>query len=269
MLPKLVSGKLEVRIVKTDFLYRYISFETFVGMVQNSSLTFVLPSIWDDPQEESPFVQLLNKKSSAVEAAFFIGSHNKTYAQSWSKLSESDAMWRIYSYNNRAIRVRVTKDKLSLLDNVKIVPVTYSDSPFDCETVDENSLFTSLAYKRKAFEHEKEVRLISSYKYKDEQDAQQHIKAVFIQYKHKDRWKMLESMFPKLEFEEQMDKVIELLNKGNKRKETKEISYAHIPDFIDGVMVHPLAPEWYVEIVKEFCKRNNVCFEGKSKLYIK
>ena len=251
------------------YIYRYISFETFVGMVQNQALTFVLPSVWDDPQEESPFVQFVNKKLSAVEAAFFIASHNKTYAQSWSKLSESDAMWRIYSYNNRAIRIKVLNDKINLFESVKVIPVTYSDTPFDCDAVDESSLLKSLAYKRKAFKHEKEVRLISTYKYQDEQDAQQHIKAVFIQYKHKDRLKILESMFPELEFEEKMDKIIELLNRGNSRKETKEIPYAHIPDFIDGVMVHPLAPDWYIEVVREFCKRNNIPFEGKSQLYKK
>ena len=31
-----------------QYLYRYISFETFVGMVQKQALTFVLPKVWDD-----------------------------------------------------------------------------------------------------------------------------------------------------------------------------------------------------------------------------
>ena len=33
------------------YLYRYIPFETLVGMVQSKSLTFVLPELWDDPKE--------------------------------------------------------------------------------------------------------------------------------------------------------------------------------------------------------------------------
>ena len=250
-----------------EYLYRYISFESFVGMVQKSSLTFVLPLIWDDPQEESPFFQLISIKNSAVEMAFFIAIHNKTYAQSWSELAESDAMWRIYSYNNRAVRIKVTKDKIKLLDSVSVIPVTYSDEPFKCERIDENTFLTALAYKRIAFSHEKEVRLINHYKYRDEQDAQQHVNAVYIQHEHPERIKILESMFPNLEFEEKIDRIIELLNVGEKCKNCKEISYSHIPDFIDSVMVHPLAPAWYVEVVEEFCKRNNISFEGKSKLY--
>ncbi len=253
--------------MKENFLYRYISFETFVGMVQNNALTFVLPLVWDDPQEETPFVKLMNQNASAVQMAFLIAIHNKTYAQSWSELAESDAMWRIYSYNNRGVRIKIKKDKIDLLDGVRAVPVKYSDKPFECETFDEETLYSSLAYKRTAFGHEQEVRLISTYKYQDEQDAQQHVKAVFIQHEHKDRVKMLESMFPDKEWEDKFDCLIELLNIGKKRKNTKEISYAHIPDFIEGVMAHPLAPDWYVEIVKEFCKRNNIPFEGKSKLY--
>ena len=253
--------------MKEDFLYRYISFETFVGMVQNNALTFVLPLVWDDPQEESPFVRLMNQNASAVQMAFLIAIHNKTYAQSWSELAESDAMWRIYAYNNRAVRIKAKRDKIKLLENVCAVPVQYSDEPFNSDVFDEDTLISSLAYKRTAFCHEKEVRLISQYRYQNEQDAQQHVKAVFIQHEHKDHVKMLESMFPDKEWEEKFDCLIELLNIGKKRKNTKEISYAHIPNFIEGVMVHPLAPDWYVEVVREFCKRNNIPFEGKSNLY--
>lgn len=254
--------------MNNEFLYRYINFETFVDMVQNEALTFVLPSLWDDPKEVSPFVQMVNQKDSVVEMAVQIAEHNKTYAQSWSKLAESDAMWRIYAYNNRSVRVKVAKEKMNLLDNVSAISVTYSDEPFNCEKFDEDALLAALAYKRTAFEHEKEVRLINQYKYKDLQDAQQHVKAVLIQYGHTERVKILESMFSSdMKFEEKLDKVIELLNLGDKRKGIKKISYAHIPNFIDGVLVHPLAPDWYVDVVHEFCKRNEITFEGKSTLY--
>lgn len=253
--------------MEKNYLYRYISFETFVGMVQNKALTFVLPLVWEDPYEESPFRQLVNKNKSAVEMAFFIAAHNKTYAQSWSKLAESDAMWRIYAHNNRAVRIKVSQDKIDLLDSVRAVPVTYSDEPFSCEAFSEDALFLALAYKRTAFEHEKEVRLINQYKYCDEQDAVQHIKAVFVQHEHPERVKMLETMFPDVEWEEKMECLLDLLNAGDKCKKTKEVSYAHIPGFVDGVMVHPLAPEWYVEVVRNFCEKNSICFEGKSELY--
>ena len=102
--------------MENEFLYRYVSFETFVGMVQKNALTLVLPSEWDDPQENSPFAQFVAKIESDLEQAFFVAMHNKIYAQSWSELSESDAMWRIYAYNNRAVRIKVSKSLTSSSD---------------------------------------------------------------------------------------------------------------------------------------------------------
>lgn len=253
--------------MENEFLYRYISFETFVDMVQKNALTFVLPSVWDDPQEESPFIQMVKKKNSGLEEAFFIAIHNKIYAQSWSELAESDAMWRIYAYNNRAVRVKVSMDCIAQLDAVKVVPVTYSDEVFDYEELNERTFFNSLAYKRTAFCHEKEVRLISRYQYRDEGDAEEHIKALMIMNEHPDRIEILESMYPGIEWREKLTRIVELLNIGDNCRTTKDVSFAHIPDFISGIMVHPMAPKWYVGVVQEFCRRNKIPFEGQSELY--
>ena len=50
-------------------------------------------------------------------------------------------------------------------------------------------------------------------------------------------------------------------------RKSHNVTYGHIPKFIKGVMVHPLAQQWYVDTVKMFCEINNVPFEGKSMLY--
>ena len=68
--------------MESEFLYRYIGFETFVDMVQKNALTFVLPSVWDDPQEESPFIQMVKKRDSGIDRAFLLAMRNKIYAQS-------------------------------------------------------------------------------------------------------------------------------------------------------------------------------------------
>lgn len=255
--------------MNNEFIYRYVSFETFVGMVQSKALTFVLPSVWDDSQEESPFIQMIKKTESVIDRAFYIALHNKTYAQSWSELSESDAMWRIYAYNNRALRVKVAKNKIELLNNVKSIPVTYSDEKFDCGKLDEQTYISCLVYKRTAFCHEKEIRLISHHIFKDKDDIDQHIKALLVMGEHPDYIKILDSMFPDMGLEEKIDRIAEITNMGHNGKKTKEISYAHISNFIDGILVHPFAPDWYVDIVCEFCKTNNIPFEGKSSLYSK
>ena len=40
-----------------------------------------------------------------------------------------------------------------------------------------------------------------------------------------------------------------------------------VTSFVDSIMVHPLAADWYVGIVPEICHRTQLPFDGKSKLY--
>lgn len=250
----------------SEYLYRYIGFETFVGMIQNQALTFVFPELWEDPKEGNSFYELVGTKSSAYERLFLIALYYKTYGQCWTRLSESDAMWRIYSNGNRAIRIKVSVDKLELLENVSIVPVEYTENSFT--PINKSSdFYKSLSQKRTAFEHEKEVRLLTSYKFEDDDDIEKHIKGVLAVCKHPQSVQIIESLFPNTDMDIQVEKLFELTNMGKNAQKTKNISFAHITDFIAGVMVHPQAPDWYVEIVQEFCKRNNIPFEGKSELY--
>lgn len=249
------------------YIYRYISFETFVGMVQSQVLTFVQPMLWEDPQEIIPFYQFIESRGKGVEKALLQTCFFKTFCQCWTHLSESDAMWRIYSYNKKAVRVKIKKSSVDLLDNVKMADITYQDTPFQPQNTPDDFI-NALSQKRIAFQHEQEVRLICSYKFSSDEDFFQHIKAVMGISEHK-QWKQaLDSLFPNSSIEEQVEKAGELLNIGNNRQTVKNISFSHIPDFICGVMIHPQADDWYVKIVENFCNINHVPFEGKSKLYV-
>ena len=250
----------------SSYLYRYISFETFVGMVQSQSLTFVLPKVWEDPQEDNAFYTFVDNMDNIYEKILFLTAHNKTYAQCWTEQGQSDAMWRIYGYGERSVRIKVSRNNIDYLDNVQAINVQYVD---DLSSENPNDYFEALTKKRKAFEHEKEVRLINHYKFKSDEDFEKHVKAFLIVNEHEERIALLNSMYPSLSLEEQVAQVLKLLNMGKQCQKTIEISYAHIDNFIEGVMVHPLAPKWYVEIVKEFCNRNNLLFEGQSDLYLK
>ena len=53
----------------------------------------------------------------------------------------------------------------------------------------------------------------------------------------------------------------------NSKWETLEINIAPVSEFIEGVMVHPLATDWYVNIVHSFCDRFHIMFDGRSELY--
>ena len=148
-----------------------------------------------------------------------------------------------------------------------MVPVTYSDAHFECNKITQEAFYASLAYKRTAFSHEKEVRLIKNYKFHDTEDAELHIKAWLVSAKHPKWVDIFDSIFPVMELEEKATEISKLVNQGIAAQLTQDVSYAHIPGFIAGVMVHPLAPNWFVDIVKEYCASNNIPFDGKSELY--
>lgn len=50
-------------------------------------------------------------------------------------------------------------------------------------------------------------------------------------------------------------------------KPSIDIMIPNITEFVKGVMVHPFADDWYVDIVKSVCDKFNLPFDGKSELY--
>lgn len=250
-----------------EYLYRYVSFETFVGMVQSKTLTFVLPELWDDPKECESFKHYVTHLDTLYEQLALWAVYCKTFFQCWTTLAESDAMWRIYSYNNRALRISVKRNNISLLDDVKAIDVEYSND-FDCEFENgESGYLKTLSRKRTAFEHEREVRLIKHYKFSGTNDIKKHVYAWLALSEHSNQIEILERNFPGESIEEKAQAVVETLNIGNEAKSFINVSFAHINGFIENVLVHPLAPEWYVDIVREFCTNNEIRFAGKSNLY--
>lgn len=250
-----------------EYLYRYVPFETFVGMIQSKTLTFVLPKLWDDPKECASFYHYVSHLDSVYERLMLWSVFHKTFFQCWTTLAESDAMWRIYSHNNRALRISVKRDNINLLDSVKAINVEYSDD-FDCQFEHSGEGYLKmLSRKRTAFEHEKEVRLIKRYSFSGEDDLKQHIYAWLAISEHPNRIEVLERNFLGESIEEKIQAVVQILNIGNEAEQFVDVSFAHIHGFIESVLVHPLAPEWYANIVQEFCARNEIRFEGKSNLY--
>lgn len=251
-----------------EYLYRYISFETFVGMIQSKSLTFVHPELWDDPKECATFEHYVEQADNFYEKSLLSSLYYKTFCQCWTKLAESDAMWRIYSYNNRSIRISINRQSLNLLDNIKIVDIEYTDNL--CSTFPKGAEYLKTLFKKRtAFEHEKEVRLVKHYTFSGTDDLEQHMYAWLAISKHPRCIDILEKHFSGDSIEDKVNSIVKMLNIGHYAEKTREVSFSHVPNFINGVLVHPLAPDWYVEIVREFCSRNDIPFEGKSTLYSK
>lgn len=155
-------------------IYRIVSLERFQQLFEQKRNTLVSPSLWDDPFEnfilQCP-VQLVTGELATVDF------HDHYFGQCWTLKSASDAMWRIYSQDKRAIRLRTTIRKLlqSLSDHCGdwgpvcafIGKVQYLNEAklvaFARQAwhrVDPASFAKTLLVKRPAFSHESEVRLI-------------------------------------------------------------------------------------------------------------
>lgn len=160
-----------------DYIYRIISYERFIEIFDIRKNTLVKPKLWEDTFEN---LVLKSKLKFLDGTEITLDAHERLYGQCWTTSKASDAMWRIYSPDKKGIRIRTTTDRLLdslLMANVDkamnescIGKVEYkSESKITAlakKSFTKNgqltfgSLFRSLLVKRKAFEHEKEIRLI-------------------------------------------------------------------------------------------------------------
>jgi hypothetical protein len=263
-------------------IYRFTSFESLINIVQSQKLTFVNHELWADPYEGFVFKALKSVDGrSQIEsiAKKIIGEDyvnimsldffsNCIHGQSWSKCEESDALWRIYSNNNKAIRLEINKDSINNLKSVTCNEVVYKNfSSLEEEIsslVDESGkkIFAGkiLLRKRTAFEHEKEVRLLTN------------INLDFISDNKTDQQReFMNQGLEALRKNGQInDQEFQNGRKNNNKKNIPKvvfIDFSHIQNFITSILVHPLSPNWYVDTVKEYCRKNELKFIGKSKLY--
>lgn len=277
-------------------LYRIISLETFIDLIHNKRERYVRPATWDDNYEGYLFRKIENSEDrrKIIEDMYYnvcpknyeatINNllkleHGKyfVYGQCWSILSDSDALWRIYSYNHHAIQIRTTddiiKDILKIDSDIlyEIREVKYdveTDSDLMHEQVmqlkEKKTIYEPFFHKRKAFEHEKEVRVLVD-------DAP---------------WYQIAGMSSKgVNWE--IDKIMQEIPEDNDRIEEVEKRLTeymghwvekklpanfyqpieYLNKYISAVKVHPMAEKWYVELIKGLCEEQNIKFEGQSNLY--
>lgn len=171
MTSKTILGKLSA---KTK-IYRVFPRDRFFQLFEEGKNALVWPTKWEDPFEN--FILRSPVRNSSGEVGEF-GFHKDVYGQCWTLHKASDAMWRIYSPDKDAVRLRTTVGRL--LDSLraankgkendrcfigKVGYATEAELEIFARTVFKNELTAeavarSLLTKRKAFVHEKEVRII-------------------------------------------------------------------------------------------------------------
>ena len=291
---------------KMQSLYRFISFPSFVNLVEHKKERYVNPCTWEDTCE-GYLLQLLEKNDNIEEVlmelmnSFSRGNPEAAvqnylklwsarwlcYGQCWTTIPESDALWRIYSYDRMAIRIETDDDTVKALfanektseeyslriDNVQYDLDANQQFKTRAELMAEvynSKLITEPYYhKRKAFEHEHEKRIILLNKhlsgFYSEVPSRMLINNIRVNCKGK---------------EISQEEAIRMLAKDiqnfphvpySKGKSKAASSIAiDIPDlktYIKSVMVHPQAEEWIVQLIESICMRVGLNFKGKSQMY--
>lgn len=281
-------------------LYRFISFENLITLLMYQQERYVRPFVWDDNYEGYSFLYMDSDEDirrivtnlyydvsprnyNGVSVNFFRMWHKKwwSYAQCWTKLKESDAMWRIYSYNNHSVRIRTTQDLIRNILNealdkdfydFTIREVIYDDIPEKdllreqlLQMRESKDVYEPYFHKRLAFEHEKECRVIVT----DQRSW------IFEEMGHYGVQFNLEREIAENKYEHK--KIIEELVERIKKhrcdwdeenvKEQIFIPIASMSDYIKGVMVNPFAEKWFVDLIKRICDKYKLNFEGQSELY--
>lgn len=158
-----------------QYIYRIISLERLNQLFNDRVNVLVSPELWDDPFEN--FIMKSNVRFNDGIIAD-IGFSDDYYGQCWTLHKASDAMWRIYSHDQKGVRIRTTVRKLaeslsmtlgkrknvqSYIGKVKYLPnkrlMEFANTVYKC-LPHHMSFAETLLVKRPAFSHEKEVRLI-------------------------------------------------------------------------------------------------------------
>jgi len=157
-------------------IYRIISLKRLTELFDSSKNTLVHPSLWEDPYEN--FILKSKVKLLSGEIAEYT-YHENFYGQCWTLNQSSDAMWRIYSKDNHGIRIKTTVRKLlsslyyggahkpdmsCIVGKVQYLSQEklehFANNIYSNGSLKKEYLFKSLLVKRKAFSHEKEVRVL-------------------------------------------------------------------------------------------------------------
>lgn len=215
-------------------VWRYLSLPKLISLFEKKKLFIPRVDLLDDPFEGTVPISKtkknnrVEKKSDESEEAF-VKKHLITlrkkareimYVSCWYMGNEeSEAMWRLYCGKKEGVSIQTRYSKLNQAvenkENYYIGLIEYIN--YEKEKISGSGLLHPFMYKRKAFEHEKEVRIL---------------------YFKKDLIHISDEKIPKIE---SGPKGIEL-----------PIDFKIL---IDNVLVNPYAPDWYFDVVNSIIKK--------------
>ncbi|WP_254534027.1 DUF2971 domain-containing protein [Natrinema gelatinilyticum] len=162
-------------------IWRYRSLKRYISILDEEYLWFSRPDQFEDPFEGSiPGENIRNRNKlydSEINRARSTARHKyryTTYLNCWySEEHESDAMWRLYSNSGDGVAIKSTHGQLkhalepihsknnpkkSTVKKATMGEVKYKD--YNNSEIPVDSILAPLFHKRKAFEFEKEYRIL-------------------------------------------------------------------------------------------------------------
>lgn len=152
-------------------VWRYMDFTKFVSMLENGALFLPMIAKLDDPFEGSyargnealrPLVHRHMPNAFGLTAGEMVLRLREFVAAScWhGNEQESAAMWRLYAQSNEAVCIQSTFRKLreAIGSAAQVGMIRYVD--YETDWIPESNPLAPFLYKRKSFEHEREVRAL-------------------------------------------------------------------------------------------------------------
>lgn len=268
-------------IEKPEYLYKYISFEQFVDLIENERLYLKKISCWEDCYEGyyiekklkdgllklklSEKIKIPKKEIEKFYSKFITNTiKNIIYAQSWIKEDEKyeDAMWRIYSPNKNGIRIKIKRTNifnqidLERKSHFKSSKLHQNDIDYNFNCNEKNleiSQVKDLAFKKRlAFLYESEYRFVLIL-----DDKKNFINA-------REKIINLNSIAENEVLNSPQKILFELFNTLDLHED--EIYYDMPANMIEEIVLDPRASKYFENTFNSYCKNRNLSF-SKSKLY--
>lgn len=279
-------------------LYRFTSLDSLLNILLTNSLVLAKPDLWDDPHEMRFIKEFTDKSINDLSKNYSIAINDygavkqllsmqymidTLYAQCWSILPESDALWRIYNYEGKALRLHTKISNIKKHDMLMAVKISYADTTIDSLPATEFDFYKLATTKRTAFSHENEVRLVYNPAI-DEDDLYVRFlrlyRSDFLQKKKylltpQDEHDLYSPRFLRDRSSTIDDEILKYTYKFDTQKNGMR-SYPSTFDveikpsnFIHSVLVSPFAPAWFCQMIKALCNEYGIRFDGQSDLYKK
>ena len=158
----------------TRSVYRFVSFDILLQMLNERSNYLVKTSLWEDTYEN-----FMSKENIKYHGKTFNlkGVIDRVYGQCWTSKKTSDALWRIYSPDKKGVRIKTTLANLDQIckENERQGAFLLGRVQYYSQGVIEDSLHSlpeisrehlgrlitrSYFVKRNSFSHESEYRLL-------------------------------------------------------------------------------------------------------------